>query len=177
MKTEPTLFSTMGELKRVVNTPMDRQTRTRPRVVRKISIVDNKHNPDFYITGIIAAFLGIQFLCKWYPVLQKQDGHASFLRGLSDADEAGFEFKDILGDLWRVRRTDSRVFDAALCLKHGWDRACEILRELSLHGESEFLKRQKERDEEMEFYGNIDAEWLGKYKFIAERKREQDAQL
>lgn len=177
MKEKSGLYFLMGEIKRVVDAPPEAQTKSRPRVMRKISIVDNKHNPDCYITGMVASFLGIQCLCRWYPVLLKKDGHGAFLRGLSDAEGEGFEFKDILGDLWRVRRTDPPVFDAALCLKHGGDTAGRILNELLSRGEYEFLKREKEREQEMEFYGKIDAEWLGKYKFIAERKREKDAQL
>ena len=167
------IFAMAGYIKRISELPEDRMPKSRPRKLRKICIVDNKHNPDFYVVGLIVAFLGIEFICRWYPVLAKQDGRAAFLKGIVDAGDDGFDFMDIIGELWRVRRTDPPVFDAALYLKYGGVRQSEMLSSLFMRGPAELEKRQEEQEHEMEYYGLIDGEWLDHYKYLKERESER----
>ena len=174
MSRDMSMFAMAGYLKRLSELPEDRMLKARPRELRKICIVDNKQNPDFYVVGLIVAFLGIEFICRWYPVLLKQDGREAFLKGIVDAGEDGFDFMDILGELWRVRRTDPPVFDAALYLKYGGVRQAEILSALFMRGPAELEKRQDEKAHEMDFYGLIDDEWLDHRKHSKENEIERE---
>lgn len=174
MSRDMSMFAMAGYLKRISELPEEQMLKARPRELRKICIVDNKHNPDFYVAGLVVAFLGIEFICRWYPVLVKRDGREAFLKGIVDAGKEGFDFMDILGDLWRVRRTDQAVFDAALYLKYGGVRQVEILSALFMRGQAELEKRQEERALEMEYYGLIDDEWLSHRKHSKEQEIERE---
>ena len=171
MSRDMSMFAMAGYLKRISELPEDWMLKARPRELRKLCIVDNKHNPDFYVVGLIVAFLGIEFICRWYPVLVKQDGRGAFLKGIVDAGEESFDFMDILGELWRVRRTDPPVFDAAIYLKFPLVHK-EIVETIASGGEVEFMKRESEREHEMEFYGLIDDKWLDHRKHSKEEERE-----
>lgn len=174
MSRDMSMFALAGYLKRISEMPEDRMLKSRPRELRKIKLLDNKCNPDFYIVGRVAGFIGLKVLCRWYPVLGCNEGREAFLKGLADAeaetDPRGFE--DIIGDLWRVRRTDPPVFDAALYLKHGGVRQAEILSALFMRGQSELEKLKKAQACEMEFYGLIDDEWMDHRKHSKEEERE-----
>ena len=173
MSREMSMFAMAGYLKRISELPEENMLKVRPRELRKICIVDNKHNPDFYVVGLIVAFLGIEYICRWYPVLMKQDGRAAFLKGIVDAGEDSFDYMDILGELWRVRRSDPPVFDAALYLKYGGVRQAEVLAALFMRGPAELEKRQEELAREMEYYGLIDDEWLDHRKHSKEQEIER----
>ena len=176
MSRDMSIFALAGYLKRISELPEDRMLKSRPRELRKIKLLDNKCNPDFYIAGRVAGFIGLKVLCRWYPVLRCREGRAAFSKGLAEAeaetDPRGFE--DIIGDLWRVRRTDPPVFDAALYLKHGGVRQAEILSALFMHGPAELEKRQEEQAREMEYYGLIDDEWLSHRKHSKEKEIERE---
>lgn len=176
MSRDMSMYALAGCLKRISEMPEDRMLKSRPREFRKIKLLDNKCNPDFYIAGRVVGFIGLKVLCRWYPVLRCREGRAAFAKGLAEAESCPLDFEDIIGDLWRVRRTDPPVFDAALYLKHGGGRQAEILSALFMRGQSELEKRQEEQAGEMEFYGLIDDELTDHYKHVTERKRE-NAQL
>ncbi len=174
MIAQASLFSKMGSLKCLIEKSESSHTRAKPKMFRKICLVDNKHNPDFYIVGRVAGFLGLKVLCRWYPVLKCKDGSAAFLKGMAEAEACPNYYEDIIGDLWRVRRSDPETFDAALCLKHGGVRQAEILSALFTRGQQELERLQEEQACEMEFYGLIDDEWLSHRKHSKEKEIERE---
>ena len=178
MSRDMSIYAMAGYLKRLSELPEDRMLKARPRKLRRINVLENKSNPDFYVAGLVLAFMGMGFFARWYPVLSKRDGAAAFRKGIEDCASGKFCYADILGDLWRVRRTDQAVFDAAIYLKHGGVAAEEIIAAIRANGEMEFLKRENGREHEMELYGLIDDEWLDHRKHAKEQEREtEDAQL
>ena len=121
--------------------------RARPKRWRKIILIDNKYNPDRYIAGIVAAFLGLEWLEPWYPVLFREDGARAYQKGKLDAANSvasmltGCEapagtptFHDYIGDLWRVRNTDPQMFDEAICKRFGCYRGMLLTGEIIKQG-------------------------------------------
>ena len=169
MSRDMSIFALAGYIKRLSELPEDMMLKARPRELRRINVLENKSNPDFYVAGLVLAFMGMEFFARWYPVLSKRDGAAAFRKGIEDCASDEFRYADILGDLWRVRRTDQAVFDAAIYLKHGGVAAEEIIAAIRANGEMEFLKRENEREREMELYALIDDEWLDHRKHAKEQ--------
>jgi len=140
----------IGAIMRLYSVPENELTASRPKSLRKICLLDNKHHPDFYIAGLMAGFLGLQRLCRWYHVLRRPEGAGAFLKGLLDIESGKYVFADLVGDLWRVRRTDENVFDAALYYKYGDSEAERMIAEIEGCGEAALEELEKAQAQEMD---------------------------
>ena len=174
MNRDMSMFALAGYLKRISELPEDRMLKAKPRELRQIKILENKNSPDFYVAGLAIKFIGLEFMARWYPVLGRRDGCGSYRKGLDDYDAGRFDFRDIIGELWRIRMSDTGVFDAALYLKHGEAEMARILAAINSTGEEEFKKREDEAAHEMDYYGLIDDEWLDHRKNSKDQEKAEE---
>ena len=168
------MFAMAGYLKRIRELPEEKMPKAKPRELRNIRILENKNSPDLYVAGLVIKFIGLEFMARWYPVLGRRDGRGAYRKGLDDYDAGRFDFRDFLGELWRIRQSDPAVFAAALYLNHGELGMARIIDAINMTGEAEFKKREDEAAHEMDYYGLIDDEWLDHRKNSKDQQKAEE---
>jgi len=113
------------------------------------------HHPDYYIVGLMAGFLDLEFAAQWSAPIRTDEARVPFAKGVSDAKSGETKLCDFAADLAKVRATAPRIFDAAVIRAHGRQKASTIIAQVVAAGCGEQLDGQFSKERLHKVYAQL----------------------
>ena len=113
------------------------------------------HQPDYYIVGLMAGFLDLEFAAQWCAPIRTDEASVPFAKGVSDAKSGETKLCDFATDLAKVRATAPRIFDAAVIRAHGRQKASTIIAQVVAAGCGKQLDGQFSKERLHKVYAQL----------------------
>ena len=113
------------------------------------------HSPDYYIVGLMAGFLHLEFFAQWSAPIRADEARVPFARGVADAKSGAAKLCDFAADLAKVRATAPRIFDAAVIRAHGRHKASTIIAQVVAAGCGKQLDGQLSKERLRKVYAQL----------------------
>jgi len=111
--------------------------------------------PDYYIVGIMAGFLDLEFAAQWSAPIRTDGARVPFAKGVADAKSGEARLCDFAADLAKVRSTAPRIFDAAVIRAHGRHKASTIIAQVVAAGCGKKLDGQFSKERLHKVYAQL----------------------
>ncbi len=113
------------------------------------------HHPDYYIVGIMAGFLDLEFVAQWSAPIRTDEARVPFAKGVADVKSGAARLCDFAADLAKVRATAPRIFDAAVIRAHGRHKASTIIAQVVAAGCGKKLDGQFSKERLHKVYAQL----------------------
>lgn len=113
------------------------------------------HHPDYYIVGLMAGFLDLEFAAQWSAPIRTDEARVPFAKGVAEAKSGAARLCDFAGDLAKVRATAPRIFDAAVIRAHGRHKASTIIAQVVAAGCGKQLDGQFSKERLHKVYAQL----------------------